>query len=169
MTSLYTYPSTALPALSFPIFLPTIINGFGFSYTNAQLLSIAPNATGFVCTLAVCVLSDRLQARGPFVVAGSAVAIAGSAMVLATRTPAAQYAGTVVVAAGLLPSVACQLAWMGGTFGEEVKRAVAIAIIVGSGNLGGCVSDRPALGASLGFERTWRSLTRAGRGSASVT
>ena len=86
------------------------------SYT-AQILSIAPNATGFVCTLAVCVLSDGLQARGPFVVASSAVAIAGYAMVLTMKTPAVQYTGTVVVAAGLLPSAACQLAWMGGTFG----------------------------------------------------
>ncbi|KAM5543433.1 hypothetical protein V8D89_002684 [Ganoderma adspersum] len=132
---------TALPALSFPIFLPTIISGLGYSSTNAQLLSIAPNATGCVCTLAVCYLSDRLRARGPFVLAGSTVAIAGYVMVLATKTPAAQYAGTIVVAAGLLPSVACQLAWMGGTFGGEVKRAVAIALIIGCGNLGGIVAS----------------------------
>ena len=87
--------------------------------------------------------------RGPFILAGSTVAIAGYVMVLATKTPAAQYAGTIVVAAGLLPSVACQLAWMGGTFGGEVKRAVTIALIVGCGNLGGCVSDR-LLGHVLG-------------------
>ncbi|KAM5543430.1 hypothetical protein V8D89_002681 [Ganoderma adspersum] len=132
---------TAIPALSFPIFLPTIINGLGYSSTNAQLLSIAPNATGCVFTLAICVLSDRVRARGPFVLAGSAVTIVGYAMVFATKIPAAQYAGTVVVAAGLLPSVACQLAWMGGTFGGEVKRAVAIAFIVGCGNLGGIVAS----------------------------
>ncbi|PIL23086.1 MFS general substrate transporter [Ganoderma sinense ZZ0214-1] len=132
---------TALPALSFPIFLPTIINGLGFSSTNAQLLSIAPNATGCVFTLAVCYLSDRLRARGPFILAGSAVAIVGYAIVLGTKTPAAQYAGTIVVGAGLLPSVACQLAWMGGMFGGEVKRAVAIALIVGCGNLGGVVAS----------------------------
>nr|VWP01916.1 Dense granular protein GRA10 [Ganoderma boninense] len=132
---------TAIPALSFPIFLPTIINGLGYSSTNAQLLSIAPNATGCVFTLAICFLSDRVRARGPFILAGSTVAVVGYAMVFATKTPPAQYAGTVVVAAGLLPSVACQLAWMGGTFGGEVKRAVAIAFIVGCGNLGGIVAS----------------------------
>lgn len=129
--------STAIPALSFPIFLPTIINGLGYSSTDAQLLSVAPNATGCVFTLAICYLSDRLGVRGPFILAGSTVAIIGYAMVFALKTPAAQYAGTVVVAAGLVPSVACQLAWMGGTFGGEVKRAVAIALVVCCGTLGG--------------------------------
>ena len=125
------YLSTAIPALSFPIFLPTIINGFGYSSTNAQLLSIAPNATGCVFMLAISFLSDRLRVPGLFVLAGSAVAVSGYAMVFATKAPAAQYGGTVVVAVGLPSSVACQLAWMGGTFGVEVKRAVAIALIVG--------------------------------------
>ena len=116
--------SLALPSLSFPVFLPTIINGLGYSSTN-QLLSVTPNA--------------HIPERGPFVLADFTVAAAGYAMVFATRMPGAQYAGTVVVAAGLLPSIACQLAWMGGTFGGEVKRAVAVAVIVDCGNLGGCV------------------------------
>nr|VWP01915.1 Cytochrome P450 monooxygenase CYP52X1 [Ganoderma boninense] len=56
-------------------------------------------------------------------------------MLLATKTPGAQYSGTVVVAMGLLPSVACHLAWIGGSIGGETKRAVAL--VVGCGNLGG--------------------------------
>ncbi|KAI1794360.1 MFS general substrate transporter, partial [Ganoderma leucocontextum] len=132
---------TALPGLSFPVFLPTIINGLGYSSTTAQLLSIAPNATGCVFTLAICYLSDWTRVRGPFILAGSTVAIVGYAMLFATKTPTAQYAGTVVVAAGLVPSIACQLAWTGGNFGGEVKRAVAIALVVGCGNLGGIVAS----------------------------
>lgn len=72
------------------------------------------------------------------------MAIVGYAMVFTLRHPAAQYAGTIVVAAGLLPSVACHLAWTGSNFGGEVKRAVIITMVVGCGNLGGCV---PACGA----------------------
>ena len=127
----------ALPALSFPIFLPTIISGLGYSSTRAQLLSIAPNAMGCVFVLVACFLSDRVRARGPFILVGSTVAIAGYTMVFALKTPAGQFAGTVVVAAGLLPSVACHLAWTGSNFGGEVKRAVVIALVVGCGNLGG--------------------------------
>ena len=61
-------------------------------------------------------------------------------MLLATRTPAIQYVGSIVVAAGLIPSVATLLAWAGGNFGGEVKRAVVIGIVTGFGNLGGQVS-----------------------------
>ncbi|PIL23089.1 MFS general substrate transporter [Ganoderma sinense ZZ0214-1] len=79
--------------------------------------------------------------RGSFILGGSTLAIVGYVMLLATKTPGAQYSGTVFVAMGLLPSVACQLARMRETFGGEVKRAVAIRLIVGCGNLGGIAAS----------------------------
>ena len=68
---------------------------------------------------------------------GSIVAITGYAMLIATRTPAVQYGGSVVVAAGLFPSVATVVAWTGGNVAGEMKRAVAIGFVIGFGNLGG--------------------------------
>ena len=123
--------------MSFNVFLPTIINGLGYSSTHAQLLSIPPNATGCIFTLVVSYLSDKKRIRGPFILVGCPVAIVGYAMLIATKTPAMQYAGSIVVAAGLLPSVATLLAWTGGNFAGEVKRAVVIGIVIGFGNLGG--------------------------------
>ena len=82
-------------------------------------------------------LSDKKGIRGPFILVGCPVAIVGYAMLIATKRPAIQYAGSIVVAAGLLPSVATLLAWTGGNFAGEVKRAVVIAIVIGFGNLGG--------------------------------
>ena len=70
------------------------------------------------------------------------MAIVGYAMLIATKTPAIQYAGSIVVAAGLLPSVTTLLAWVGGNFAGEVKRAVVIAIVIGLGDFGGQVSYR---------------------------
>ncbi|KAM5543419.1 hypothetical protein V8D89_002670 [Ganoderma adspersum] len=130
---------SCVPAVSFNVFLPSIINGLGYSSTHAQLLSIPPNATGCVFTLVMSYLSDKKGIRGPFILVGCPVAIVGYAMLIAAKTPEIQYAGSVIVAAGLLPSVATLLAWAGGNFAGEVKRAVVIGIVTGFGNLGGQV------------------------------
>lgn len=44
-----------------------------------------------------------------------------------------------VAACGLFPSVALTIAWAGGNAGGDIKKAVVIAMVIGVGNLGGCV------------------------------
>ena len=78
----------------------------------------------------------RVRARGPFILVGSLVALTGYAILFATSQPWVGYAGTILAACGLFPSIACVLAWAGGNSGGEVKRAVAIGIVIGCGNLG---------------------------------
>ncbi|KAM5541466.1 hypothetical protein V8D89_005020 [Ganoderma adspersum] len=127
-----------IPAYSFVLFLPTII---AESAKTAQLLSVPPNAIGCVLTILSGILSDRVRARGPFVLAGSVTALVGYVVLFATRSPGAGYAGTMVAACGLFPSVALTLAWTGGNVGGDVKKAVVIAMVIGVGNLGGTVRD----------------------------
>ncbi|KAI1795256.1 MFS general substrate transporter [Ganoderma leucocontextum] len=130
-----------IPGYAFSLFLPTIITGLGFSASTAQLLSVPPNAAGCITTILAGVLSDRVHARGPFILVGSLTALAGYAILFATADPWAGYAGTILAACGLFPSVACVLSWAGGNSGGEVKRAVAIAVVIGCGNLGPIVSS----------------------------
>ncbi|PIL28032.1 MFS general substrate transporter [Ganoderma sinense ZZ0214-1] len=135
----------SIPAASFATFLPTIINGMGFSSTNAQILTIPPNIAGCIFTLCASYLSDKRQFRGPFILALCPVAILGYALLLATRTLAAQYIGSVLVLGGIIPCIAMQLSWTGGNFAGELKRAVVIGMVLGFGNLGGQVSGSRAL------------------------
>ena len=69
------------------------------------------------------------------------MAIVGYVMLIRTKAPATQYAGSIVVMAGLSPCVATLITWAGGNFAGEVKRAVVIGIVTGFGDLGGQVSD----------------------------
>lgn len=55
------------------------------------------------------------------------------------------YAGAVIAACGVFPSIAVVLAWAGGSAGGEVKRGVAIAMTIGIANLGGCVKLRVSI------------------------
>ncbi|KAM5541464.1 hypothetical protein V8D89_005018 [Ganoderma adspersum] len=130
-----------IPAYSFSLFLPTIIAELGFSSSTAQLLSVPPNAIGCVLTILSGILSDRVRARGPFVLAGSLTALVGYVVLFATKSAGAGYAGTMVAACGLFPAVALALVWAGGNAGGDVKKAVVIAMVIGVGNLGGVASS----------------------------
>jgi hypothetical protein len=55
----------------------------------------------FVCVLITAGLSDRLRARGPFMIGGAIVAIAGYIMLLVASKPAVRYGGTFLVASGV--------------------------------------------------------------------
>ena len=56
-----------------------------------------------------------------------------------TSHPGPGYAATVIAASGAFPNVAIMLAWTGGNAGGNMKRGVALALVIGLGNLGGCV------------------------------
>ena len=67
------------------------------------------------------------------------MAIVGLIMLISTHTPAVQYLGAVLTASGIYPNVPMGVAWHGNNVGGSTKRAVAIAMHVGFGNLGGVV------------------------------
>jgi hypothetical protein len=58
----------------------------------------APNAVAFVLVLIISGFSDRLKARGPFMIWGCVVPIAGYVMLLASKRPAVQHGETFLVA-----------------------------------------------------------------------
>ncbi|PIL23215.1 MFS general substrate transporter [Ganoderma sinense ZZ0214-1] len=130
---------SAIPTVSFTTFLPTIISGMGYSSTHAQILTIPPNATACILTLCISYLSDKKHLRGPFILAWCPIAMVGYALLITMKTSTAQYAGSILVMAGLVPCVATQLSWAGGNFAGELKKAVVIGMVVGFGNFGGQV------------------------------
>lgn len=47
--------------------------------------------------------------------------------------------GAIIACLGVYPTIAVNLAWAGGNAGGDAKRGVVIAMVIGIGNLGGCV------------------------------
>nr|VWO95920.1 Uncharacterized protein [Ganoderma boninense] len=137
------YFLSSIPVVSFSTFLPTIINGMGFSSTNSQILTAPPLVAACFVTFCVSYLSDKKHLRGPFILACCPIAILGYALLIATKALAAQYVGSVLVLAGLVPAVAMQLSWTGGNFAGELKRAVVIGLVLGFGGFGGQVFRGP--------------------------
>jgi hypothetical protein len=72
---------------------------------------------------------------------GSAsVACLGYILLLATKIPGVQYTGLFLAAAGGYPLIPLVVSWGQNNVGGSLKRAIAAAIIVSVGNLGGCIS-----------------------------
>lgn len=56
------------------------------------------------------------------------------------KTPGIGYVGAVLATAGVFSTIAVNLAWAGDNAGGDMKRGVAIAMVIGLGNLGGICS-----------------------------
>lgn len=99
-------------------------------------------------------LSDKYNLRGPFVIAGCFVSLIGFIVLYTQEKAGASYAGAVIAAVGVYPTIAVDLAWAGSATGGDTRKGVAlpiltfrwsystfagvmIAMVVGTGNLGG--------------------------------
>lgn len=89
---------------SFSLFLPSIIKGLGYHNTRAQLFTAPPNVAGFFSVLFLSLVSDKIKFRGPPILLGNLIAIAGYIMLLVAEQPTTRYGGTFLVAVGVFPS-----------------------------------------------------------------
>ena len=88
------------PIYSFSLFLPTLIQALGYNSVKAQLLTVPPNFGGFITVLITGFVSDRVGVRGPLMIVGLVIALAGYIMLIATNDILINYGGTFLVAAG---------------------------------------------------------------------
>lgn len=75
------------PIYSASLFLPTIISQLGYKSTTAQLFTVPPYMGAVLSVLLCTYYSDKLKARGPIMLGGCTVSIAGYVILLTGRTP----------------------------------------------------------------------------------
>lgn len=100
-----------IPIYSYSLFLPTIISQLGYQRVTAQLFTVPPNMGAVFSVLLITYLSDKFKARGPFMLGGCTVAVAGYVMLLAGKKPQVQYGGTFLIAAGIFPCSPLVMGW----------------------------------------------------------
>jgi hypothetical protein len=130
------YLTASFPGYTLSLFLPTIINGLGYTAAQAQLLSIPPNAIAFVLTMSVAIVAEKTGRRAPFIIGGSAIGVVGYIMLLTSRWPGMSYAGTIVVSAGVFPVGPIVVGWPANNVSGQTKRVTANAMQIAIGNLG---------------------------------
>ncbi|KIJ68115.1 hypothetical protein HYDPIDRAFT_107769 [Hydnomerulius pinastri MD-312] len=158
------YIGLLIPVYAIALFTPTIINELGFSAANAQLLSVPPFVAGCVFTILVGIYSDKHKIRGPYVIGGAFVSLVGYILLYVQGGAGASYAGAVLAAVGVYPTIAVDLAWASSNAGGDLKRGVVVAMVIGLGNLGGICSsfvylDPPRFHIGHGTIMGWLSLS----------
>lgn len=129
----------SLPLYTLSLFLPTIIKNLGYSNAAAQLLTVPPYALGFLTTITIAHLSFLFNLRSPFIIWSCIFAAIGYIVLLSDLGSAAQYAGVMIATAGIYPATAIVLSWPANNASGQTKRAVACALQISVGILGGAV------------------------------
>jgi MFS family permease len=128
------YMGCLCPLYSFSLFLPTIIQGMGYTNpTRVQLLSVPPYAVAAAMTVAIGVIADRTRWRGYCNIVVATIGCVGFAMLLGSTNSKIQYAGTFLGAVGIYPTVANTLTWASNNVEGVYKRGVMVGIVVGWG------------------------------------
>ncbi|CAA7260730.1 unnamed protein product [Cyclocybe aegerita] len=135
------YMGLLIPLYAISLFTPTIVNELGFDAADAQLLTVPPFFCGCVMTIVFGHYSDKLNKRGPFIVGGCFLSFIGYVVLYTQEAAGASYVGAILTATGVYPCVPVTLAWVGSSAGGDLRRGVALAIVIGMGNLGGICSS----------------------------
>jgi hypothetical protein len=72
---------------------------------------------------------------------GAAISIIGYIVLITQKSAGASYVGAILAATGVYPCVPVTLAWAGSNAGGDMRRGVALAMVIGMGNLGGICSS----------------------------
>ncbi|KAL7268603.1 hypothetical protein RUND412_008765 [Rhizina undulata] len=129
----------ALPTFSFALFLPSIINGLGFTATRSQLMTVPPYVAAFVFTLLAGYVSDRTKQRGIPLLISTLVGIIGYILQIAvphTNLPV-KYFSTFLSAVGIYAASGLNIPWLSNNIRGHSRRATASGIQVAVGQLGG--------------------------------
>ncbi|RDW65994.1 hypothetical protein BP6252_09629 [Coleophoma cylindrospora] len=129
------YGALCLGIASVTSFLPTFIRQFGFGKLETQLFTIIPYAFATITLLAVCIVSDRFDTKGPLLLLCLATSSIGFIILLSTTNRIALIAGTCFVASGLYPGIILTVSWVTINHGGYTKRSTAWAMaqITGQG------------------------------------
>ena len=122
---------------SFGLFIPTIVQGLGYTAVRAQLFSVPPYAVAAVLTVVAAYLSDRLPSRGPIILCFLPLSIAGYAILRTTTHNHVKYGSLFLIASGLYPSVPPVLVWISNNYTNHYTRATAIGLQLAIANCGG--------------------------------
>jgi hypothetical protein len=121
------YGALCLGIASVTSFLPTFILEFGFSPLRTQLFTMIPYAFATVTLLSVCIFSDRINSKGPVLLACLCTTIIGYILLMSTTNTVALVAATCFVTSGLYPAIMICASWITINHGGFSKRATAFA------------------------------------------
>lgn len=119
-------------------FLPSIINGLGYSREYSQLLTVPIILASFVSIWVCCIWSDRMRKRGIFLVCLSLLTFVGYLLLVIVPTAIApRLVGIVFIAIGVQPMIPLALTWLYTNTVGLSRRALSLPLQNICGQIGG--------------------------------
>ena len=145
----FMYMGVAASGYSTAFFIPTILNEFGYSPSEAQLHTIPIYAVCTVVTLLTAWLSDRVRHRYTFTMIGILVSTAGYIALLCqgpSKGPGAmpvgvRYFAVFLVTTGTYITQPIVIVWLSNNMAGRYKRSIGSAMQIGIGNVGGIIGS----------------------------
>lgn len=132
----------AVNAVSYQIFTPTIIDGFGFPVLTSQLLSAPPNVIQTIMIIVGGYSADKFINRRGFIIAAAfSTAALGFMLLLVLENRWGRYGALFLVGGGLGLQAPITVSWSAINFPKLELRVIAVAVVVMIGNSGGIVSS----------------------------
>ncbi|KAH8901719.1 high-affinity nicotinic acid transporter-like protein [Thozetella sp. PMI_491] len=126
----------------FGVFLPSIINGLGYTSLQANYMTIPVYILGAISLLTQVYFSDRLRRRGVFIIGCCVPVAVGYLICVGTAAPGAGYAGMFVLVIGLYPISTLAVTWATNTFSPDSKRAIAMPLVYTMADISSMVSSQ---------------------------
>jgi len=135
------YFAVITPLYGISLFLPSIINGFGYDTAISELLTVPPYICATIVLLAFATWSDHVKLRSPFVLAGLVMCMIGFAINISDVPVGVKYFGTFFCVSGSYAAFPGIIAWLGNNLAGQYKRGVGMAVQIGIGNFGGAIAS----------------------------
>ncbi|KAF7896343.1 hypothetical protein EAF00_006357 [Botryotinia globosa] len=135
------FAASILSGASF--FIPTIIQEMGYTAIGSQVRTIPIYCVAAMTCLVIAYLTDHLQHRFAFTIAGLAVGIIGYVILLCqSHVPTgAKYMACFFITTGGYMTQPVTWAWVANNMARHYKRSISTALQIGVGNIGGIVAS----------------------------
>ncbi|ODV65151.1 MFS general substrate transporter [Hyphopichia burtonii NRRL Y-1933] len=138
------YYAVGVPLYGVSLFAPTIINNLGYTATKAQLLTAPIYIAAAVASIVQALILGKLGVRSPFILFNFLCTLTGYIILICmdpSTNPKSTYAALFITAFGIYPSFPIVVAWLSNNVAGTYKRAVAMGLEIGIGNLCGIFSS----------------------------
>ncbi|VDB96701.1 unnamed protein product [Peniophora sp. CBMAI 1063] len=135
------YMSIVGPLYGFSLFLPSIINTFGFSPAISNLLTVPPYIVATIVLITFAILSDRMKIRSLFILICLVLLVVGFSINISDAPSGVKYFGAFLCTTGTYAAFPGIVAWLGNNLSGQYKRGVGMAVHIGVGNLSGAIAS----------------------------
>ncbi|KAI9244474.1 major facilitator superfamily domain-containing protein [Phascolomyces articulosus] len=138
------YLCGAISVYSFSLFMPSIVNGMGYTALNAQAFSSIPYVFAFICCIANSYHADKKGERGYHLAGSAFLSVIGYILLITLQgvSVVGQFIGAVIGTTGAFSLIPALTSWFSNNFGGHTRRSVAVALITSIGNTSGAISGQ---------------------------